>query len=203
MIERIKKILFKKKWRKYNRDNETVAVNLFDLDKVSVGKRSYGGLYVLQFNSDNCLSIGNYCSIGPNVIFILSADHYLKHISTFPFKVKIIKEKYEATSKGDIIVEDDVWIGYGSIILSGVRIGQGAVIGAGSIVTKDVPPYSIVCGNPAKVVKYRFNKDIINELMKIDFEQIDDDFIKGHIDYFYKDVDDIDTLIDIPKKRTN
>ena len=64
----------------------------------------------------------------------------------------------EATSKGDIIVQDDVWIGYGATILSGLTIGQGAVIAAGSVVTKDVTPYSVVAGVPARVIKYHFGE---------------------------------------------
>lgn len=74
------------------------------------------------------------------------------------------KVKHEATSKGDIVVKDDVWIGYGSIILSGVHIGQGAVIAAGSVVSHDVPPYAIVGGVPARLIKYRFSEEMTKKL---------------------------------------
>ena len=80
----------------------------------------------------------------------------------------------EALSKGKIIVEDDVWIGMNAIILSGVKIGKGAVIGAGSVVSKDIPPYAIAVGNPCKVVKYRFSENIINKIKELKFDNIDE-----------------------------
>lgn len=101
----------------------------------------------MQFSSAHNLQIGNFVSIAQEVIFLLDAEHYVKHLSTFPFKVKYLNNaKEEAFGKGDIIIDDDVWLGYRSTIMSGVHIGQGAVIAAGAIVTKDVPPFSIVGG---------------------------------------------------------
>ena len=103
--------------------------------------------------------IGNYISIAQNVHFLLDVEHFANHISTYPFKVKLLhSQKSESFSKGDIIIDDDVWIGYGATILSGVRIGQGAVVATGAVVTSDVPPYAIVGGVPAKVIKYRNEK---------------------------------------------
>ena len=95
----------------------------------------------------------------------------------------------EAISKGDIIVDDDVWIGYGATILSGVHIGQGAVIAAGAVVTKDVPPYAIVGGVPAKVIKYRFSPEIIQQLMKLDYSKLTEDMIRERIDDLYTSLD--------------
>jgi acetyltransferase-like isoleucine patch superfamily enzyme len=99
----------------------------------------------------------------------------------------------DSFSKGHIVLEDDVWIGYGSMILSGVTIGQGSVVGANTVVSKDIPPYSIVVGNPMKVIKSRFSKDLIDKLLKIDLSKID---IKD-LDLFYKDIsmDNIDDII--------
>ena len=131
------------------------------------------------------MSIGHYCSIAPNVVFLLNSEHHTDYVSTYPFKVKRLKFSFESFSKGDIIVGDDVWIGFGSIILSGVRIGRGAVIAAGSVVTKDVPNYSIVAGNPAKVIKYRFDEKTMELMDKIDFSLFNDDFIKTHIELLY------------------
>ena len=74
-------------------------------------------------------------------------------------------------TNGDIVVGDDVWVGQRAIIMSGVNIGQGAVIGAGAIVTKNVPPYAIVGGIPAKVIRYRFSEELIQELLKIDYSK--------------------------------
>jgi serine acetyltransferase len=99
-------------------------------------------------------------------------------------------EECEATSKGDIIIKDDVWIGANAIILSGVTIGQGALIGAGAVVTKDVPPYAIVGGNPAKVIKYRFSEKVIKKLLEFDFSKLDQNKIKTNIEALYKNITD-------------
>lgn len=196
----IKKKLFNIKWRKLNRLNTTYAVDFFDMSLVKVGKYTYGGLRVLTYNENNKLFIGNYCSIGPNVTFVLSADHYLNHISTFAYKVKVLNEELEGVSKGDIIVGDDVWIGYGATILSGVHIGQGAVVAAGAVVTSNVPPYAIVGGVSAKVIKYRFDPDIIEELMKIDYGRLTKEDIEQHINDLYIELKDNSQLDWMPKK---
>lgn len=191
---------FKLKWRK-NKHNKTVPRNIFNADIVSVGKFSYGGLYILSFGNKNKLHIGNFVSIADNVTFILQLEHYTNHISTFPFKVKCLDSKEsEAFAKGDIIVDDDVWIGYGATILSGVHIGQGAVIAAGAVVVKDVPPYAIVGGVPAKIIKYRFDEKIIEKLIKIDFSKLTEENVREHINELYQNVDENTDLSWLPKK---
>lgn len=169
-------------------------------DLIDVGKNTYGPINALMFNRDSKLIIGNFCSIAPRVSFIVSADHYTNHISTFPFKVKLLGEKQEGVSKGDIIVDDDVWIGYGATIMSGVHIGQGAVIAAGAVVTKDVPPYAIVGGVPAKVIKYRFEPEMIEELLKVDYSKLTKEDIEKHIDDLYTELKDPSQLDWMPKK---
>lgn len=169
-------------------------------DLIDVGKNTYGPINALMFNRDSKLIIGNFCSIAPRVSFIVSADHYTNHISSFPFKVKVLGESYEGVSKGDIIVDDDVWIGYGATIMSGVHIGQGAVVAAGAVVTKDVPPYAIVGGVPAKVIKYRFEPEMIEELLKIDYSKLTKEDIEKHIDDLYTELKDPSQLDWMPKK---
>ncbi len=183
---------FRRKFAKKYPNNDFLPMNVFDFDYFQSGNYSYGELNIVAFNKGNKLDVGNFVSIAQNVYFMLSTEHYLNHISSFPFKVKITKElKEESFSKGDIVIKDDVWIGFGSIILSGVTIGQGAVVAAGSVVTKDVPPYSIVGGTPAKVIKYRFDKETINELLKIDYSKLTESDIKNHIEELYSDSIDI------------
>ena len=190
----------KKKWRKRNKHNETVMKLICPCDLVSVGNGTYGSLYINFSNRISRLKIGAYCSIAENVMFLLSSDHRSNMVSTFPFKVKLLAEKYEATSKGDIIVDDDVWIGYGTTIMSGVHIGQGAVIAAGAVVTKDVPPYAIVGGVPAKVIKYRFEPEMIKELLKIDYSKLTEKMIKEHIDELYTDLKSVEQIKWFPRK---
>lgn len=200
ILDRFNLILFRKRWREKNRFNTTIAINLFDIDSVIIGKNTYGGIAVLNYNDFYKLTIGNFCSIATDVMFILDADHYTNHISTFPFKVKLLGEKQEGVSKGDIIVDDDVWIGYGATIMSGVHIGQGAVVAAGAVVTKDVPPYAIVGGVPAKVIKYRFEPEMIEELLKIDYSKLTKEDIEKHIDDLYTELKDPNQLDWMPKK---
>jgi len=119
--------------------------------------------------------IGKKCSIAMNCTFTL-ANHSLDKFSTYPAKTSIFPHKKGNTSgysKGDIVIKNDVWIGVNCTILDGITIGNGAVIAAGSIVTKDVPSYAIVGGNPAKIIKYRFPKDIIDEIEATQFWDMD------------------------------
>lgn len=175
-------------WRKQNFDNYTNLINNGSLfNNIAVGKGSYGDINALFSNNlPVVLLIGNYVSIAPDVLFIPESEHGYRSLSTYPFKVLTCGRQYEALSKGSIIVEDDVWIGAGVIILSGVHIGQGAVIGAGSVVTKDVEPYSIVCGNPAKFIKYRFSPKIIEELKSFNIGMLTKDVVKDNIDKVYE-----------------
>lgn len=131
-------------------------------------------LYHYPINNDR-LSIGKFCSIACGAKFIFtSANHTMGSLSTYPFPLFFeewgfpIEEVTTAwDNKGDIVVGNDVWIGYEAIILSGVTIGDGAIIGARAVVTKDVEPYTIVGGIPAKPIKKRFDADTINKLESI------------------------------------
>jgi len=185
-LNRIKFSLYKKKWRKNNTHNETMPVNSFRIDKVSVGKKTYGGLSVVDFSpADTKLIIGNYCSISPGVQFLLGGEHKIDSVSTYPFKVKCFGYEREAGSKGNIVIGDDVWIGTNAIICSGVKIGQGAIIAAGAVVTKNVEPYAIMGGNPAKLIRYRFEDDVIKKLLKIDIIKLFDNLKIYNINEIY------------------
>ena len=176
----------KRKWHKLHPNSDTIPMNNFDFNHVDIGHGSYGELNIVDFGGDNNLVIRNFVSIAQNVTFLLNAEHYTNRISTYPFKVKELKiQKSESFGKGDITVDDDVWIGYGATIMSGVHIGQGAIIAAGAVVVAEVPPYAIVGGVPAKVIKYRFDSEMILELLKIDYEKLSKTEIENHIDDLY------------------
>lgn len=131
-------------------------------------------LYQYSINHDK-LIIGKFCSIACGAKFIFnSANHTLSSVSTYPFPIFFeewglnIKDVATAwDNKGDIIIGNDVWIGYEAVILAGVTVGDGAIIGTRAVVTKDVPPYTIVDGVPAKPIRKRFNNETLDELLKI------------------------------------
>ena len=131
-------------------------------------------LYQYPINHDK-LKIGKFCSIACGVKFLFnSANHTLSSLSTYPFPLFFEEwglEKKDVTNawdnKGDIIIGNDVWIGYEAAILAGVTIGDGAIIGTRAVVTKDVPPYTIVGGVPAKPIKKRFSEETISALLEI------------------------------------
>ena len=175
-------------WRYKNRHNSTIVESVINLNKIKVGRLTYGNLNVFEYGkNDHNLIIGDFVSISHNVSFLLGGEHDYLNITSFPFK-SIFYGEQEAISKGDIVIDSDVWIGCNATILSGVHIGQGAVIGAGSVVAKDVPPYAIYAGN--KIIRYRFSEKIIQELLKIDFKELSIDFIKNNLNYFYDHIND-------------
>ena len=186
-------------WRSLNKHNETILLKPENYKYVEVGNHTYGTIDALfDGPNENKLKIGSFCSIARNVQFIVASEHPYKGISTYPFKVKILGEEKEAGSKGDIILKDDVWIAQGAKILSGVTINQGAIIAAGSVVTKDVPPYAIVGGNPAKVIKYRFEPEIIEKLVKFDYSKLTEAKIKSLNYLLYEEItkDNVDKIIE-------
>ena len=144
-----------------------------------IGKHTYGHPRVLEADLAG-LRIGAFCSIGPNVTIVLG-DHRSDLVTTYPFKAirgitgghlwaqagDAIEPDHD--SRGDVVVGDEVWLGTNSTILSGVTIGSGAIIGAGAVVSRDVPPYAIVGGNPASVRRLRFDDAIIERLLRLDW----------------------------------
>lgn len=145
------------------------------MKQYTIGDYSYKLPKIITFGEDAFLNIGKFCSIAGEVKVILCADHRIDWISTFPFnkKPKYFPEALDIeghpTTKGDVNIGNDVWIGWGATILSGITIGDGAVIGACSVVSKDVAPYTVVAGNPIKVIRKRFDDDKIKELLELEW----------------------------------
>ena len=140
---------------------------------ISIGSYSYGFHDAYFWNNETKLKIGKYCSIAEDVIFILGGEHRADWVTTYPFSA--FPNEWESAanilghpaSKGDIVIGNDVWIGNGALILSGVTVGHGAIIGAGSVITKDIEAYAIYAGNPAKLIRYRFDQVVREKLLKL------------------------------------
>ena len=145
-----------------------------DFERDPVGFENSSVLYQYPINRDK-LIIGKFCSIACGAKFLFnSANHKLGSLSTYTFPIfydewgldnKKVAEAWD--NKGDINIGNDVWIGYQAVILSGVTVGDGAIIGARAVVTKNVPPYTIVGGVPAKPIRKRFSQEVIDKLLEI------------------------------------
>jgi virginiamycin A acetyltransferase len=158
--------------------------NIVDLKNVVIGDYTYYDdfenvlnfaqniRYHFEFTGDR-LVIGKFCQIASGVEFIMNGgNHLTSGISTFPFSIfgngwEHAMDGKTFPNKGDTIIGNDAWIGYKALIMPGIKVGDGAIIATASVVTKDVPPYAIVGGNPARVLKMRFADDDIERLLKI------------------------------------
>lgn len=145
----------------------------------------YNVLYNYDFAKVK-LIIGKFCAIAAETKFIMTGDHKIDAISTYPFPIfqqgwEKAFNIFDLPVKGDIIVGNDVWFGYDSLIRGGVKIGDGAIIATRAVVVKDIPPYAVVAGNPAKVVKMRFDDKSIERLLHISWWNWDIKKINQHL----------------------
>lgn len=152
----------------------------------TIGSYSYTGMNTVIKHA----SIGKFCSISWNVS-ISGGGHNYHYMTPHPFihlpSFGVTDNKTELEIE-EITIGNDVWIGMNSCILQGVSIGDGAVIGAGSVVTKDVPPYAIVAGNPARILKYRFTDDMIAKLLDLQWWNFSKDILRDNIVYFQSEL---------------
>ena len=178
-------------WRRHNANNgTTLGRYLVGTDNISIGRGSYGPISILTSDQNPKVVIGSFCSIADGVTFVTGNEHPIDRFSTYPFKVMLLGDKEgEALTKGGIVVEDDVWIGYGATILDGVRIHRGGVVAAGAVVSKDVPPYTIVGGVPAKPLRTRFDSETIEKLLSFGYSTMDTQFVRTHLDLLYAPLD--------------
>ena len=159
---------------------ESCTINNSTIKKYSyVGKRS-----IVQNTT-----IGSFCSIA-NDVFIGLGTHPTDYFTTSPlfyrvnntFNLKLVEKDLAFEEYSPIVIQDDVWIGARAIVLDGVIIGQGAIVAANSVVTKDVPPYAIVGGIPAKVLKYRFEEEHIKHLLNTEWTKKEPEAILSNVD---------------------
>jgi chloramphenicol O-acetyltransferase type B len=170
----LKKFLFRQAERRLKKlpalDRGPARLKLHYPGKYSMGIGSYGLPIVHDWKEGSTLTIGAFCSIAGNVQIFLGGNHHADWISTYPFPAMMPGLESITDygfSHGDVVIGSDVWLCSDSIILSGVTVGHGAVVAAGAVVTKDVAPYSVVAGNPARHIKWRFCEDIRGALLSV------------------------------------
>ena len=167
--------------------------------KVTGGKYSYGTINVYAYQKIGEIKIGNYVSIS-DIKILIGGDHHM-NLTTYPMKTIFRHypiEEDNTQAKG-VIIQNDVWIGLDAMILDGVTIGNGVVIGAGTLVAKDVPDYAVVVGNPARIIKYRFPEEEIRVLLELKWWELDKSEINDIIYLFYDN--DIEKLIRTIKEK--
>ena len=141
-----------------------------DYSSYEIGEGTYGKPEVISYGDGTALRIGRFCSLSDDVIILLGGEHNVDWVTTYPFNKLLPSASHypgHPKTKGDVVIGNDVWIGRGALILSGVTIANGAVIGAHSVVTKDVPHFSITAGNPARHIRYRFSEETIQSLERM------------------------------------
>jgi acetyltransferase-like isoleucine patch superfamily enzyme len=155
--------------------NDLTKTGIIGKSHISIGRFTYGfeNINIMQWNEGANLKIGAFCSLATNINILLGGNHRTDWITTFPFG-HIYQDQIgcqdiigHPSTKGDVVIGNDVWIGSGVTIMSGVHIGDGAVISANACVAKDVSPYCIAGGNPATLLKQRFDDDIIDILLQL------------------------------------
>lgn len=171
-----------------------------DLREFDIGQFSWGHLTVSSRGSDARLRVGKFCSFAYGCHVILGGEHRIDFVSTYrlshypPFRDPTYDSLHTSTSKGAVTIGNDVWIGHESLILSGVEIGDGAVVGAGSVVRHNVPAYALVAGNPARVAGFRFPKEQIEALLRIRWWDWSSERIRAAVPMLMSD--DIQAFID-------
>jgi acetyltransferase-like isoleucine patch superfamily enzyme len=181
---RIKRFRRKIKKRFFSSPEKAFYTKYLLGDRYEIGDHTYGKPRVVSMGEGTSLMIGRYCSIGRNVTIFLGSEHHINWVSTYPFPSLWEEARSipgHPSTKGDVVIGNDVWIGFGVTILSGVTIGDGAAIGACSLVTRNVPPYAIVAGNPAQMIRYRFGEETIQNLLRIRWWDWSDEKVKENV----------------------
>ncbi|HEX3027054.1 MAG TPA: CatB-related O-acetyltransferase [Clostridia bacterium] len=164
---------------------------VIDLDSFIVSCEIQSGINFDNEQISHNLQIGKFCSLADKIKFMIAVNHDYESVTTGACSfLNGVVRPFRLKQKNQIIIQNDVWIGSGATIMSGVTIHNGAVVAAGSHVVKDVPPYAIVGGNPAKIIKYRFNEDQIEKLLKISWWNWDIKKISDNKMFFLKNIDE-------------
>jgi len=163
-------------------------------DYVAIGAHTYydrNNVRFVGFVPGEKILIGKYCSIAYGVHICVGGNHATGTVSTYPFDNLLLDKpnptrSYRTTRNTEI--GNDVWLGYRAHVVGGVRIGHGAVVGSRAVVFGDVPPYAIVAGNPARLVRYRFSRPIVERLLRIAWWDWPDEMVRANVEWFYRPV---------------
>lgn len=161
-------------FKEYTNNGPPYWLNHYVTDsRITVGEYTYFDSRIIfgLWQPEDQIQIGKYCSLAKDIIIFGSGEHITSRATTYPFVLFFAEDRPErlidARTKGATVIGHDVWIGLGATVMSGVKIGNGAVIGAKAVVAKDVPDYAIAVGNPAKVIRYRFNPKTVERLLAL------------------------------------
>jgi acetyltransferase-like isoleucine patch superfamily enzyme len=208
ILNKLISIINKMKKKEALENNPFFSKDYTHSNNIVFGDFTYGNPEILQWNEGTRLNVGKFCSIAGNVKIFLGGNHRADWLSTYPFNSlsKFFPEsvdiKGHPISKGDVLIGSDVWLADSCVILSGVKIGHGAIVGANSVVSKDIEPYQIYAGNPAKLIRNRFDESDTSKLLEMkwwDWETqhiksvtnlLCSDNISGLYDYFCKNIKD-------------
>jgi acetyltransferase-like isoleucine patch superfamily enzyme len=162
---------------------------------VEIGRHTYayGESTFPIFTEGARVTVGAFCSIHSEARVLGGGEHVISRASTFPLNALLFdrakRTSADAVDQGPTVIGNDVFIGVGAIVLAGVTVGDGAVVGAGAVVTRSVPPYAVVVGNPARIARYRFESEIRDRLLAIRWWEWDDDRIRAMRRWFMGDVE--------------